>query len=160
MVAVLAVAAWPAGPRIRAVLLAGAAGVAFGIASVLSKAVMTRSRQGGAGSVSLYQTGMVVLLSLSGYLLGQLSYRGAGLAAPLATVSVANPVVAALAGMVFFGESVRFGRTGQAIVLVTAVVMTLGVIGLARRTGGQRPDEPESSRVDARVPRERGGVAP
>jgi drug/metabolite transporter (DMT)-like permease len=160
-VAVLAAAAWPAGPRWQAVLLAAAAGVAFGIASVLSKAVMTQFRQGGAGSVSLYQTGMVVLLSLSGYLLGQLSYRGAGLAAPLATVSVVNPVVAALAGVVFFGESVRFGTTGLVVVAVTAIVMTLGVVGLARRAGGPQEEEPEPSRdLAAPVVRERGGVAP
>src|ERR1700754_1488449 len=37
-VVVLAVAALPSGPRLRAVLLAAAAGVAFGIGSVMSKA--------------------------------------------------------------------------------------------------------------------------
>lgn len=133
VVALLTLAAWRAGRRLRVVLLAGAAGVAFGISSVLCKSVLTVFRQGGAESVPLFQAGMVVLLSLGGYLLGQLSYRGAGLAAPLATVSVVNPVVAALAGVVFFGERVRFGHTGQAAVAVAAVVMTLGVIGLSRR---------------------------
>jgi drug/metabolite transporter (DMT)-like permease len=148
-VAVLAVTAWRAGPRLRAVLLAGAAGVAFGISSVLSKGVMASFTESGASSISLFAVGMVGLLSTGGYLLSQLSYRGAGLAAPLATVSVANPVVAGVVGVLVFDESVRFGHTGQAIVAVAAVVMTLGVIGLSRRASvpAGAPDDPASPRA-------------
>ncbi|MFI5891216.1 DMT family transporter [Actinoplanes sp. NPDC051513] len=120
--------------RWRAVLLAAAAGVAFGIASVLSKALLASFTEHGAGSVSMFITGMVVVLSTGGYLLGQLSYKGAGLATPLATVSVSNPLVAAVAGVVLFDESFRFGAAGQVVVALAAIVMTLGVIGLARRT--------------------------
>jgi drug/metabolite transporter (DMT)-like permease len=127
-------AATTTGPRVRAMLLAGAAGVAFGISSVLSKAVMAAFTDDGPAAVSLFQTGMVVLLAIGGYALSQLSYRGAGLAAPLATVSVANPIVAAIAGVVVFNEGFRFGVEGRVVVAVAAVVMTLGVIGLARRT--------------------------
>jgi drug/metabolite transporter (DMT)-like permease len=148
-VVLLAAAAWPAGARVRAVLLAGAAGVAFGISSVLSKSVMTSFTGGGTGAVSLSQAGMIVLLAAGGYLLGQLSYRGAGLAAPLATVSVTNPVVAGIAGVVFFDESVRFGQAGQIAVGVTAVVMTLGVIGLSRRTAGGGSASPADDTVEA-----------
>jgi hypothetical protein len=120
--------------RWRAVLLAGASGVAFGIGSVLAKGLVAAFTEHGAGSVSLFLTVMMVLLSVGGYLLSQLSYQGAGLAAPLATVSVANPVVAAIAGVVVFDEGFRFGSVGRVVVGVAAVVMTLGVIGLARRT--------------------------
>jgi drug/metabolite transporter (DMT)-like permease len=142
-VAVLTAGSWFAGARTRAVLLAGAAGVAFGIASVLSKAVMASFTEGGMKAVSLFATGIVVLLSLTGYLLGQLSYRGAGLAAPLATVSVANPVVAAVAGIVFFDEDFRFGAIGLVVVGVAALAVAGGVIGLSRRTTGQTaPAEP------------------
>jgi hypothetical protein len=120
--------------RWRAILLAIAAGIAFGIGSVLSKALLTAFLDDGARAVSMFLAGMVVLLSTGGYLLGQLSYRGAGLATPLATVSVANPIVAAIAGVVLFDESFRFGFAGRVVVAVAAVVMTLGVIGLSRRT--------------------------
>jgi drug/metabolite transporter (DMT)-like permease len=120
--------------RWRAVMLATAAGVAFGISSVLSKALLASFTEHGAHAVSMFLTGMVVLLSLGGYLLGQLSYRGAGLATPLATVSVSNPVVAAIAGVILFDESFRFGTAGLVVVGLAGIVMTLGVIGLARRT--------------------------
>jgi drug/metabolite transporter (DMT)-like permease len=150
-VGVLAVAARLAGGRWRAVLLAGAAGVAFGISSVLSKAVMTAFTQGGTAAVPLPQAGLVLLFAVGGYLLGQLSYRGAGLAAPLATVSVVNPLVAGTAGMILFDESVRFGQAGQVAVAVAAVVMTLGVAGLARRTTGT-PSRSAGDRTDPKSP--------
>ena len=129
--------------RWRATLLAAAAGLAFGISSVLSKALLTALLADGAGAVSMFLAGMVLLLSTGGYLLGQLSYKGAGLATPLATVSVTNPIVAAIAGIVLFDESFRFGFAGRAVVAVAAVVMTLGVIGLSRRTTSPvAPSEP------------------
>ena len=134
VVSVLALGAWLSGPRMRAVLLACAAGTAFGSASVVSKAVMAAFTEGGLADVSMVAAGLVVLLAVGGYALGQLSYRGAGLATPLATVSVANPVVAATAGVLVFGESFRFGVVGLLMVAVAGVVMTLGVIGLARHT--------------------------
>jgi hypothetical protein len=115
-------------------LLAAAAGIAFGISSVLCKALLTAFLGYGARAVSVFLISMVVLFSVGGYLLGQLSYRGAGLALPLATVSVANPIVAAIAGILLFDESFRFGTAGRVVVAVAAVVMTLGVIGLSRRT--------------------------
>jgi hypothetical protein len=134
VVTVLALGGWLSGPRLRAVLLAGAAGAAFGISSVLSKAVMAAFTGGGVADVSMVAAGLVLLFSVGGYALGQLSYRGAGLATPLATVSVANPVVAATAGVVVFGESFRFGVIGLSVVAAAGVVMALGVIGLARHT--------------------------
>jgi drug/metabolite transporter (DMT)-like permease len=147
-VLVLLVASWPSGPRLRAVLLAAAAGVAFGIGSVMSKAILGEITERGIGSVSWLVVGVVVLLSGGGYLLGQLSYQGAGLAAPLATVSVTNPVVAAVAGIVVFEETFRHGLAGQVIVALAAVVMMLGVIGLARRSAA--PPAESGTATDAK----------
>lgn len=143
--------AWFAGARMRAVMLAAAAGVAFGIASVLSKAVMATITDSGVASISPFIVTMVVIFSVVGYLLGQLSYKGAGLAAPLATVSVINPVAASIAGVVVFGERFRFGSTGLGVVAVAAVVITWGVIGLSRSTTGTTTEavEPSAALGDA-----------
>ncbi|GAA4598692.1 hypothetical protein GCM10023107_45740 [Actinoplanes octamycinicus] len=134
VVLLCALAAWRAGARIRAVLLAVASGVAFGIASVLSKAVLAAITSGRPGRESIMAGAMVVAFAAAGYLFGQLSYRGAGLAAPLATVSVTNPLVAAVAGVVVFGEGVRFGTGGLVAAAVAVLVMGAGVVGLARRS--------------------------
>lgn len=152
-VVVLTLAAWLSGPRLRAVLLAAAAGAAFGISSVMSKAVMAAFTEGGLGEVPFLVAGMVAILAVGGYLLSQASYRGAGLAAPLATVSVANPVVAATAGVLVFDEGFRFGVAGLVVVALAGVVMTLGVIGLARRTTGSRAaGRPREAGPDAPAP--------
>jgi drug/metabolite transporter (DMT)-like permease len=142
---VCAVAGRRAEPRWRAVLLATAAGTVFGVSSVLSKAVLASFTTGGPGAVSVTSAALVVAFAVSGYLLGQLSYRGAGLAAPLATVSVTNPLVAAVAGMVLFGEGIRFGAAGTMLAAVAALVMGWGVVGLARRSA-----ESSSTGVPAR----------
>ena len=152
VVTVLALGGWLSGPRMRAVLLACAAGTAFGISSVVSKAVMAAFTEGGLADVSMMASGLVVLLAVGGYALGQLSYRGAGLATPLATVSVANPVVAATAGVLVFDESFRFGVVGLLMVAVAGVVMTLGVIGLARHTTTKRATDAGDRPANAPTP--------
>ncbi|MEV4345718.1 DMT family transporter [Actinoplanes sp. NPDC049596] len=143
-VGVLALLAWRVGARLRGVLLAAAAGIAFGISSLLAKAVIGSLTGDGLGSVSTFLLALVIIFGAAGYLLGQLSYRGAGLAAPLATVSVANPIVAAFAGVLVFDEGFRFGATGLVVVALAGLVMTAGVIGLARRTAA-----PPSAAADA-----------
>ena len=81
-------------------------------------------------------------------LLSQAAYRGAGLAAPLATLTVVNPVVAAAVGITMFGETFRYGTTGTVLALGCGVVAAGGLIlltterlGSARRTadGRRRP---------------------
>ncbi|MEV0895760.1 DMT family transporter [Actinoplanes sp. NPDC049802] len=134
VVFVCSFAGWRSGPRLRAVLLAAAAGAAFGIASVLSKAVLAAFTTGGPGAVSVTAATLVGAFAVTGYVIGQLSYRGAGLAAPLATVSVTNPLVAAFAGVVLFDEGVRFGAAGLVAVAAAALIMGWGVVGLARRS--------------------------
>ncbi|MGW6461371.1 DMT family transporter, partial [Streptomyces sp. NPDC055078] len=98
-------------PVLRSVLLAAAAGVAFGIASVFTKTVAVEWQW--SAPLDQWPSLLVIaLLATGGLLLSQASYRGAGLAAPLATVTVVNPVVAAAAGITMFGETFRYGIVG------------------------------------------------
>ncbi|MFE6973898.1 DMT family transporter [Streptomyces sp. NPDC057682] len=116
-------------PVVRSVVLAGAAGVAFGIASVFTKTVAMRwtSGQVGEGLPSLLVIGA---LAGAGLLLSQAAYRGAGLTAPLATVTVVNPVVAAAVGLTLFGEQFRHGTAGTLLALVCGAVAAGGLIML------------------------------
>ncbi|MFF8955016.1 DMT family transporter [Streptomyces sp. NPDC014894] len=114
-------------PVLRSVLLAASAGVAFGIASVFTKTVAVDwewSRPLEQGS----SLAVIGGLALGGLLLSQASYRGAGLAAPLATVTVVNPVVAAVVGITMFGESFRYGVLGAVLALGFGVVAAAGLI--------------------------------
>ncbi|MEV7682470.1 DMT family transporter [Streptomyces sp. NPDC088341] len=129
-------------PAVRSVLLAGAAGVAFGIASVFTKTVTVDWTSDTPG-VRLPSLLIIAVLAVGGLLLSQASYRGAGLAAPLATVTVVNPVVAATVGLTLFGEQFRYGVLGTVLALGSGVVAAGGLIMLTtERLGASRAGGP------------------
>ncbi|MEU9700624.1 DMT family transporter [Streptomyces sp. NPDC047981] len=140
VVAVLFTAAHVVGRSVlRGIVLAAAAGVAFGIASVFTKTVAEEWTT----SAPLAQWPSLLVLSalaVTGLLLSQASYRGAGLAAPLATVTVVNPVVAATVGLTLFGESFRYGAAGTVAALICGAVAALGIVQLTMERLTGRPD--------------------
>ncbi|MER6489662.1 MULTISPECIES: DMT family transporter [Streptomyces] len=114
-------------PVVRSVLLATASGIAFGMSSVFTKTVAVDWTDGIA-TADLPSLGAIGALATAGLMLSQASYRGAGLAAPLATLTVVNPVVAAAVGITMFGETFRYGTTGTALALSCGVVAAGGLI--------------------------------
>lgn len=114
-------------PVVRSVVLAGAAGVAFGIASVFTKTVAVGWTTGAVGE-GLPTLVAIAAFAGAGLLLSQSAYRGAGLTAPLATVTVVNPVAAAAVGLTLFGEGFRHGTAGALLALACGVVAASGLI--------------------------------
>ncbi|WP_369214334.1 DMT family transporter [Streptomyces flavofungini] len=115
-------------PVVRSVLLACGAGAAFGIASVFTKTVAVDLDRGVPLLQQLPSLGVIAVLAAAGVLVSQASYRGAGLAAPLSTVTVVNPVVAAAVGLTLFEETFRYGTLGTALALGCGVVAAGGLI--------------------------------
>ncbi|WP_208641606.1 DMT family transporter [Streptomyces africanus] len=140
-------------PAVRSMLLATASGIAFGMASVFTKTVAV-DWTGGVSAADVPSLAVIGVLATAGMLLSQASYRGAGLAAPLATLTVVNPVVAAAVGITMFGETFRYGTTGTALALSCGVVAAGGLILLTteRLTHAEpgRASLPET--VDASLP--------
>ncbi|MET8904225.1 DMT family transporter [Streptomyces sp. NPDC004538] len=114
-------------PAVRSILLAVASGIAFGMSSVFTKTVAV-DWSGGVSAADLPSMAVIGVLATAGMVLSQASYRGAGLAAPLATLTVVNPVVAAVVGITMFGETFRYGTTGTALALSCGVVAAGGLI--------------------------------
>lgn len=114
-------------PAVRSILLATASGIAFGMSSVFTKTVAV-DWSGGMSAADLPSLAVIGVLATAGMLLSQASYRGAGLAAPLATLTVVNPVVAAVVGITMFGETFRYGTTGTVLALSCGVVAAGGLI--------------------------------
>ncbi|MGV9388936.1 DMT family transporter [Streptomyces olivaceus] len=114
-------------PAVRSILLATASGIAFGMSSVFTKTVAV-DWTGGVSATDLPSLAVIGVLATAGMVLSQASYRGAGLAAPLATLTVVNPVVAAVVGITMFGETFRYGTTGTALALSCGVVAAGGLI--------------------------------
>ncbi|MFI6530047.1 DMT family transporter [Streptomyces uncialis] len=127
-------------PAVRSVLLASAAGVAFGIGSVFTKAVALDWTEQSA-TLDIPSLAVIAALATAGMFLSQSAYRGAGLAAPLSTVTVVNPVVAAAVGLTLLGESFRYGSAGTVLALGCGVVAAGGLILLTTERIGREQQE-------------------
>ncbi|MFD4950860.1 DMT family transporter [Streptomyces sp. NPDC058451] len=114
-------------PAVRSVLLATGSGIAFGMSSVFTKTVAVDFTDGIAAA-ELPSLTAIGVLATAGTLLSQASYRGGGLAAPLATLTVVNPVMAAAVGLTLLGETFRYGATGTLLALGCGVVAAGGLI--------------------------------
>jgi drug/metabolite transporter (DMT)-like permease len=132
-------------PAVRSLLLATASGIAFGMSSVFTKTVAV-DWTGGVSAADVPSLAVIGVLATAGMLLSQASYRGAGLAAPLATLTVVNPVVAAAVGITMFGESFRYGTTGTALALSCGVVAAGGLILLTTERLAREQPEPVAVR--------------
>ncbi|MEU9149611.1 DMT family transporter [Streptomyces sp. NPDC048417] len=114
-------------PAVRSVLLAVASGIAFGMSSVFTKVVAIDWDGGIAVSDALWLA-VIGVYAVAGVMISQAAYRGGGLAAPLATLTVVNPVLAAAVGITMFDETFRYGTTGTVLALACGVVATGGLI--------------------------------
>ncbi|MGW0822843.1 DMT family transporter [Streptomyces sp. NPDC002845] len=127
-------------PAVRGVLLAIGSGVAFGMSSVFTKTVAV-DWTGGVSLGDLPSLAAIGVFAVAGLLLSQAAYRSGGLAAPLAILTVVNPVVAATVGITMFGETFRYGTTGTVLALSCGVVAAGGLILLTtERLGGAHPE--------------------
>ncbi|WP_416971249.1 DMT family transporter [Streptomyces sp. 4F14] len=132
-VAVIAFLARPgAKPGLRH---ATASGIASGVASALTQTVTVALTD--TGSLPLYQVLGIALLvaafATAGLLLSQTAYQD-GLGAPLAMVTLANPVAAATIGLTLLGESLQGGAAGILLALAGAGLAGWGVVLLSRAT--------------------------
>ncbi|MGY1579260.1 hypothetical protein [Streptomyces sp. MN13] len=122
---------------------ATASGIASGVASALTQTV-TVAATDRSGPVLDAQVIAVALLvaafAAGGLLLAQTGYRS-GLGAPLATVTLANPVAAAAIGLSLLGERLQGGPAGVLLALAGAALASWGVVLLSRTTP-QPPPEP------------------
>ncbi|MFH0520699.1 DMT family transporter [Streptomyces sp. M41] len=145
-------------PAVRSMLLATASGIAFGMSSVFTKIVAV-DWNGGVSAADLPALGTIGVFATAGLLLSQAAYRGAGLAAPLATLTVVNPVVAAAVGITMFGETFRYGTTGTMLALSCGVVAAGGLILLTtERIAGTEAGAAQDP-ADVRAPAARTGDA-
>ncbi|MZD10086.1 hypothetical protein GTW43_34155 [Streptomyces sp. SID5785] len=113
---------------------ATASGVASGVASALTQTVTVAvtDRSGPLLDVQVIVVAVLVAaFAAGGLLLSQTAYRG-GLGAPLAMVTLSNPVAAAVIGLSLLGERLQGGIAGLALALAGAVIAARGVILLTR----------------------------
>jgi drug/metabolite transporter (DMT)-like permease len=129
--------------------LAVAGGAAFAVASVLTQTVLLRLSDGGAAALMDPVLGgavvALVALSIGGLLLSQAAYKH-GLGAPLATLTIVNPVVAATVGIGLLGQGSGLSAPDIGTALFAAAVAAVGVVLLATPEGGRVIGEKDRSR--------------
>ncbi|MEU6405238.1 DMT family transporter [Streptomyces sp. NPDC046985] len=138
-------------PAVRSVLLATGSGVAFGVSSVFTKTVAVDWTDG-LTAADVPSFAVIAVLAAAGTALSQASYRGGGLAAPLATLTVLNPVVAAAIGVTLLGESFRHGSAGTVLALGCGAVATGGLVLLTTERLTPAPEKAAPEAAVAAVP--------
>ncbi|MBX9392665.1 DMT family transporter [Streptomyces sp. TRM72054] len=144
--------AWPGTrPGLRH---ATASGVASGVGSALTQTVTVAATDDSGPLLSGRVVGVALLVAAfatGGLLLSQTAYRG-GLGAPLAVVTLSNPVAAAVIGLSLLGERLRGGPAGVLMALAGALLASWGVVLLSRTAPENRPAMPDPEKL---VPRQR-----
>ncbi|MGV9801710.1 DMT family transporter [Mycobacterium sp. NPDC003449] len=121
---------------VSAVLLAAVSGAMWGVFAVLTKGVVDRLAFGrDAGPLAVLGTPELYLwiaVAVAGTVLQQSSFRAGALTASLPTMTVTEPAVASMLGLVVLGETVRPGDTGWLALLVAVAVLVVATVALAR----------------------------
>ncbi|WP_371526219.1 DMT family transporter [Streptomyces sp. NBC_01283] len=125
---------------------ATASGFASGVASALTQTV-TVAATDRSGPLLSPQVIVVALLvaafAVGGMFLSQTAYRG-GLGAPLAVVTLANPVAAAAIGLTLLGERLQGGVGGLVLAAGGAAIAAYGVVVLTRSPRDEHESAPET----------------
>lgn len=128
---------------VGAVLLAVVSGALWGLFAVLTKAVVDRldvSSWSGLGELlvtpELYAWALV---AVAGTAMQQASFRAGALTASLPTMTVTEPMVAGVLGVVVLGETLRPGDAGWFILIVAVAVMVSATAALARGEATRQP---------------------
>lgn len=120
----------------RAVLLALAVGVLFGVVAVLTKLVMHLLTHEGLRAV--LTTPVLYLLVVIGVLatfLQQSAFHAGSLQTSVPTMLVLEPIVAVVLGAVVLGEHLDVSRLDAVLIAISAVAMAAATIALGRDEG-------------------------
>jgi hypothetical protein len=132
--ALIGMLSWPgARPGLRH---ATASGFASGVASALTQTVTVAATDRSGPMLSPQVVVVAVLVAAfaaGGLLLSQTAYKG-GLGAPLAVLTLANPVAASVIGLTLLGQGLRGGAAGVLAGLAGAALAAWGVVLLTRAT--------------------------
>lgn len=128
------------GPRVRSVLLSGAAGVIYGAAAALTKTSFHLLDHGVLRALGHWQPYVLVGVGVVGMVLAQSAFQAGSLDVSLPTMSVVDPVASVLIGAFAFDESMSSHPMALAAETAALVVMAVGTFVLARATVSREPE--------------------
>ena len=112
----------------RAMFLGSAAGLAFGVLSVLTKAVTHLLSSDVARAFVTWQVYVTIGVGIAALTVSQSAYQAGPLAYSMPFIGVLEPLVAVVIGDVVLGEAVRLTETQFVLELAAAAVACLGIL--------------------------------
>jgi drug/metabolite transporter (DMT)-like permease len=129
---VLVLAAHRAGRGAAAALLGVATGVLFAVTASLIKECTGVLSHGPRALLAGWQFYTLLAVGLAGLLLNQLAYTAGPLSASLPAITVVNPLVAILLGVLVFDENLRHSLPAILGEVVFLAVLALAAVNLSR----------------------------
>ncbi|WP_326547070.1 DMT family transporter [Mycolicibacterium sp. ND9-15] len=117
---------------VSAVLLALVSGGLWGLFAVLTKGVVDRLDDGLEALLRTPELYVWALVAVAGTAWQQAAFRAGSLTASLPTMTVAEPVVASVLGIVVLGETLRPGEAGWLTLVAAVAAMVVSTAALAR----------------------------
>jgi drug/metabolite transporter (DMT)-like permease len=136
-------------PTTIAAVYGSVAGILFGLSAALTKPTVELLHEGVGTMLSHWECYALAVAGVLGFVLQQVSLGTGRLAPSVATVSVVNPVVGVLLGILIFDE--RFSRpTWHVVVAIISLLVALG--GAVLISLASQPDEPAPEAPPAASP--------
>jgi drug/metabolite transporter (DMT)-like permease len=135
-----------AGSRLRPVLLGVATGITFGLTAAYMKGMTAALDHGVLSILTTWKTSAMAITGIAGMFLMQNALHSGRLVAAQPGITLADPAVAILWGIVVFGEQPR-GGLFLVLAFVSACALATGALVLARSPllERERQREPEPS---------------
>jgi drug/metabolite transporter (DMT)-like permease len=132
LVVALVLSARPRPLRTKAMLLAAAAGMLWGVQDVLTRGSLVALGRGWAGLLGNWEPYGVVVVAITGLLLAQSAFDAAPLRISLPAATAAEPVTGIVLGVLIFYEQLRITPEALAAEVVGLLMMVGGIVVLGR----------------------------
>jgi drug/metabolite transporter (DMT)-like permease len=126
----------------RASFLGLATGIAYGMVAPLIKDVIALAGNQPIRLVTTWPAYALVLIGACAIVLNQTAYQSGPLAASLPPLTLADPIVATLIGVVAFGDQLETAPANLIGEILSVAAVALAVRQLARQSSGVRAEQP------------------
>lgn len=129
---VLVRAGWGSSLQVKAMLLASAAGMLFGVQDALTRGLLLRLEHGLSAIAASWQPYALVIVAICGLLLAQSAFDAAPLRVSLPAATAAEPLTGIALGVVVFSERLRLSAGALAGEITGLAMMVGGIMILGR----------------------------
>ena len=134
------------GPTARAAIYGTVAGILFGLSAALTKPTLDYLHESVDALLTHWEPYALAIAGVLGFVLQQISLGTGKLAPSVATVSVANPVVGILIGILLFDERLSRPAWHVAVAVLGLGVALVGAVLIAlARHEGEEEEQPVAS---------------